>query len=271
MDMQSLNTSLPRTTPHKRNETMTAQPSQDLLSSFKAAALSVTTLYKVAAVDQAKARAAGYQDALEDLLRFMEQDRIGFTEGEGSRIRQWTIERIDGSATKVDSEDDDDEAVVDEDKQRASSPDDMIRSQTLSNPREEQRHDVVGHDPAVMDTSKSGSMPVDSPTTFNFSSGQTYPRNHQRAMSTDTVSVTSDNATKPNAAVRVEYIPRPPRSRNGRNSNQRQTTTGKSGNLGPLAGSKRRLPLGDFFDLGGLSFDGKDLSDKGGGKRARHQ
>ena len=76
--MRSLNTSLPRTSP-RRNQ----QPPEELLSAFKAAALSVTNLYKNAASEQARSRAAGYQDALDDLLSFLDKENLGLGDGEG--------------------------------------------------------------------------------------------------------------------------------------------------------------------------------------------
>src|SRR5450432_3759901 len=95
--MRSLNTSLPGASPSKQQM---PEPPEQLLSAFKAAALSVTKLYKTAAVDLARARSEGYQDALDELLAFLDKEDIGLTDGEGWRIRRWATERLD-----VESED----------------------------------------------------------------------------------------------------------------------------------------------------------------------
>ena len=68
--MRSLNTSLPGASPPKQQ---TGESSEQLLAAFKSAALSVTTLYKTAAAKQSKARADGYQDALDELLTFLDK------------------------------------------------------------------------------------------------------------------------------------------------------------------------------------------------------
>ena len=72
--MRSLNTSLPGTSPSKQHG---SEPPEQLLQAFKAAALSVTKLYKTAALDQTRARSEGYQDALDDLLSFLDKEDIG--------------------------------------------------------------------------------------------------------------------------------------------------------------------------------------------------
>ena len=81
--MRSLNTSLPGTSPPKQQK---GEPPEQLLQAFKAAALSVTKLYKTAAADQGRTRAEGYQDALDELLAFLDREDIGLSDGEGWRI-----------------------------------------------------------------------------------------------------------------------------------------------------------------------------------------
>ncbi|RMZ90643.1 hypothetical protein DV736_g2130, partial [Chaetothyriales sp. CBS 134916] len=90
--MRSLNTSLPAAYSSR------PAPREQLLQAFKTAALSVTNLYKSAAADQQSSRTAGYQDALDDLLRMMDSENLGVQDGEGWRIRQWVTERYDHSA-----------------------------------------------------------------------------------------------------------------------------------------------------------------------------
>ncbi|RAL65399.1 hypothetical protein DID88_000967 [Monilinia fructigena] len=72
--MRSLNTSLPGGKSPSKQQNV-EPPQQLLIAQFKAAALSVTNLYKTAAADQARARAEGYQDALDELLSFSRQRR----------------------------------------------------------------------------------------------------------------------------------------------------------------------------------------------------
>ncbi|UKZ52020.1 hypothetical protein TrVGV298_005787 [Trichoderma virens] len=69
---------------------------EQLLDVFKAAALSVTKLYKTSAKAEARARADGYQECLDDLLMFLDKENIGLDDGEGWRIRRWATERLDG-------------------------------------------------------------------------------------------------------------------------------------------------------------------------------
>ncbi|KAI9823195.1 MAG: hypothetical protein M1832_002639 [Thelocarpon impressellum] len=111
--MRSLNTSLPTSSPkgHRRD------PPEQLLQAFRSAALSVTTLYKTAAADQERSHQAGYQEALDDLLAFLDHENLGLDDGEGWKVRQWATERLDGAQTSVES---DDEKV--ESEQRSGHP-----------------------------------------------------------------------------------------------------------------------------------------------------
>jgi hypothetical protein len=89
--MRNLDTSLPGTSPSKAS----AGETSELLNAFRTAAISVTTLYKTAAEHKGRARVEGYQDALDELLAFMDKEDIGLSDGEGWRIRQWATERLD--------------------------------------------------------------------------------------------------------------------------------------------------------------------------------
>ncbi|ERT02990.1 uncharacterized protein SPSK_09490 [Sporothrix schenckii 1099-18] len=64
---------------------------EELLDVFKAAALSVTKLYKTSAAVQSKARIEGYQDCLEDLLVVLDKGDVDVR-----TIRRWIVERLDG-------------------------------------------------------------------------------------------------------------------------------------------------------------------------------
>ncbi len=124
--MRSLNTSLPRSTPPPSKQ---QDPPEPLLTAFKAAALSVTNLYKSAAADQGRARAEGYQDALAELLSFLDKEDIGLSDGEGWKVRSWATERLDGRDSVSQNMESDDE--LSEKTDRGSSPV-LQRSQSAS-------------------------------------------------------------------------------------------------------------------------------------------
>ncbi|PNS18006.1 hypothetical protein CAC42_3965 [Sphaceloma murrayae] len=288
--MRSLDTSLPRTTPRRQVQSQsqsqsqpqqphTQQQPEDLLSAFKQAALSVTTLYKSAASLQAPARAAGYQDAVEDLLTFLDKENLGLTDGEGWRVRQWATERFEGSpSARQDSDEEEEDSheeeraesvpAESEQKESASTEDDLATSIELP-PREQDRE-------ASMHTSDNQNKSwVPSQSAFTFRSPQILPTNHDRDVNMDAVPSASDNKTQPSEStpllqtVKVESAttPRPPRHRQNRMANQRSNNSLRS--LGSAAGSKRKFPLGDFFDLSGITFDSKDGPERGS-KRGRH-
>ncbi len=124
--MRSLNTSLPTALPDKQR----SYPPEQLHQAFKSAALSVTNLYRAAASEREQARSAGYRDALEDLLGFIDQENLSMAEDGGWRLKQWATERVEGGvpvSTGTDSEED-----VEEGKQaRSPSP---VHTRTRSDP-----------------------------------------------------------------------------------------------------------------------------------------
>ncbi|KAG5513419.1 hypothetical protein PMAC_001483 [Pneumocystis sp. 'macacae'] len=81
MDMSSLHNHLP----DKRKET---KNEDDLLSTFKAAALSVTNLYRQALTAAEQERQEGFQDAVEEMLMLLND---GITDIES--LREWCIAR----------------------------------------------------------------------------------------------------------------------------------------------------------------------------------
>ncbi|QSL67056.1 hypothetical protein MERGE_001443 [Pneumocystis wakefieldiae] len=82
MDMSSLHNHLPR----KHKETKSQQ--DGLLSTFKAAALSVTNLYRQALTTAGQERQEGFQDAVEEMLALLND---GITDIES--LREWCIVR----------------------------------------------------------------------------------------------------------------------------------------------------------------------------------
>lgn len=265
--MRSLNRSLP-STPPRRN---TGQPTEQLLQAFKSAALSVTNLYKTAASDQAQAHESGYQDALEDLLAFLNKDGLGLGDGEGATIRQWVTDRLQGSGH---ASSESDEEADEEKRGRSSSPILQRKLSRESVPPQHQQPQATQTAPrheSAPPTADNFTMPENTSATadalprsdFSFRSAHAYPN--------DTDMDAAESALPANAAqnmpsMRLEVIPRT--ARTGPRLSTRATTRSSSlGNLGHGAGSKRRAPLGDFFDISSLG-NGKD-GFGGGGKRGR--
>ncbi|KAH0161158.1 hypothetical protein KCU67_g6443, partial [Aureobasidium melanogenum] len=275
--MRSLNTSLPRTSP-RRNQ----QPPEALLSAFKAAALSVTNLYKNAASEQARSRAAGYQDALDDLLSFLDKENLGLDDGEGWRVRQWATERFDGAHSASRESDDEDEEQ--EEQPRSSSPE-VVRKSTIApvvTQEQPQSDPILVHSdtPSVQQQQQLQSTRSDAAVpqadAFTFRSSLAYPpSHHDREVDMDGSNngpVDSPNSSTSNNPLRLEVHPRRRNNhaRSNNNNNTNRITSINLGSLGSGAGSKRKN-LGDFFDISGLSFgnNSRDGSDRGG-KRGRH-
>lgn len=275
--MRSLNTSLPSTSSSRQQA---GEPPEQLLQAFKTAALSVTKLYKTAAADQARARSEGYQDALDELLGFLDRESIGLSDGEGWRIRRWATERLDGRDSVSQTQESDDEVMDKTD--RGSSPT-LQRSQNANQPQSTTT--AVRHSSPVPEES---STPPHAPTstiadqpaiiappqgTFTFRSSHLYPQDAEitlsdldlsdsRAQGQETSISTQSSTGQPGIT-----ITRPSRtsSRHNNRFNSRPTTTL---NRNDRTGQKRKINFGEFFDLGNLGH-GKD-GFGGGGKRGRY-
>jgi hypothetical protein len=246
--MRSLNKSLPKTR---------RQP--DVHQSFRTAALNVTNLYKSALADLDRARSDGYQDALDELLAFLDREHINTTNGEGWRIRQWVTERLEGALPKqVGSDSEEDE--LDDKRARSSSP--------------IMEHSIVpesGHcsDNLIESSHRSDSAPppvqMEAATTegdqalnhvFQFNAPQTYPSNNP-----------NDTAVSDFAAAARRAFPNPRRSSNRPSTRNLQRSAAQNLlQLGNGAGQKRRI-MNDFFNVDGFN-DRRDGS-SGGPKRGR--
>ncbi|KAL2071568.1 hypothetical protein VTL71DRAFT_12803 [Oculimacula yallundae] len=276
--MRSLNTSLPGPTPAAPNTAKHQDPPEQLLTAFKAAALSVTNLYKSAAADQGRARAEGYQDALDELLAFLDKQDIGLSDGEGWRIRRWATERLDGRDSTTPNVESDDEAS--EKAERGSSPV-IQRSQSSSRlpltsnlTRAVSPVRTESAPPPTIISNSVDSQPNSIPpqATFTFRSPHPYPQDadmvlpdldmndNTRAPSHDG-SVTSHTSNPASLGLGAT---RPPRSRH---NNHTRVSTRPNGNIGRGAGQKRKINFGEFFDIGNLG-QGRD-GFGGGGKRGR--
>lgn len=294
--MRHLSTSLPSTSARHR----TKQP-QELLSDFKAAALSVTNLYKTAASAQVQARAAGYQDALDDILSFLDKEDLGLMDGEGWRVRRWATERLDGGEGGVQqqrragagssSSDDEEEgagAGKEEVEARSSSPEatrkaPVVLSEVVEEATPPRR---VTSEPPVLPVHAPLSPPAQPPSLddFTFRSAHVYPSgNHDRDAVTNTSSMDLDTSSSvPSSTETVRIVNRASRNRNHtrQRADNRNTTTTLNLNLGAGAGGKRKMPYPDFFDISGVNFEGQQDPRRdgggngrgagGGGKRGRH-
>jgi hypothetical protein len=235
--------------------------SNELLEAFKAAALSVTKLYKTSASALAKSRADGYQDCLDDLLSFLDRENIGAVNGEGQRIRRWVTERLEGRETTSPPLESDDEAEKTE--ATASSPQ-IPRSVPAVTPQPSDKGEIQMRDsaPPVLTTVTCPSTPVveevdiivPSQETFTFQSSHPYPQDAAMRLANLDLSDSQPHGA-PNRSAQ----------RNGRSRSAR--TGGPRTSLGRGAGQKRKVNLAEIFDLGSLG-NGKDVF--GGGKRSRH-
>jgi hypothetical protein len=277
--MRSLNTSLPRTSPKQQVN----DPPEQLLSAFKAAALSVTTLYKTAAADQGRARAEGYQDALDELLAFLDKEDIGLSDGEGWRIRRWATERLDGRDSVPQNVESDDEVV--EKADRASSPV-IQRSQSAtrlsattrstraaSPPRTQPSVPAVNIPPSIAESTPTLAPPQ---SAFTFRSSHSYPQDADIILSdleSSEGTRAHNDASATNTTNSNLTVTRPSRT-NQRHSNYSTRLTSRAANsisntIGRAAGQKRKINFGEFFDIGNLGH-GKD-GFGGGGKRGRFE
>lgn len=248
--MRSLNKSLPRT----------RQP-PDVHQSFRTAALTVTNLYKSALADLDKARTDGYQEALDELLAFLDKENIGVGDGEGWRIRQWATERLDGAQPRQSSSDSDEDDVDDKDEKRArSSSPPMERNMSPEEIREPElvesapRFDSA--QPVQMEASTMESDMSPLHHVFQFSASQPYPANN-----------TNDPAVSDFSAAARRAFPAPRRSSNRSSSRNLQRSAAQNiFQLGNGAGQKRKA-VQDFFNVDGFN-DRRDGS-TGGPKRGR--
>lgn len=254
--MRSLNTSLP-------SSSSRPPPPEQLLQAFRTAALSVTNLYKSAVTDQSVSRQAGYQEALEDLLSFLDRENLGLQDGEGWRVRQWATERYDGSAHQQPADSDDERSEVE------TRP----RSTSISRAQSPEQTRTQSEPPRVESTIRT--MPVDDthastacglPSTvpmFRFT-GQTSTED----MQTDDPSSTAEDPQAPSTIsggpLRLEVVNNRTVRTPHRHSNQRHGSKPNSKEFTFTAGTKRKLQFPDFFDISNIGpRDGLGSSKRG--------
>lgn len=234
----------------------------DALDAFKAAALSVTKLYKTAAAAQAKAREDGYHDCLDDLLAFLDKEGLGTstTDGEASRIRRWALERMDGREVlspnpESDEEADKTEVVVAATHRSSSAP-------IPSAPRDEMQMTDASPPLApqpVHTVMVDADIHVPTQDTFNFQSSVPYPHDAHMNLANLDLSDSRNHTTTPTSRTTTSATT--PRSGRGRVSR-----AGRGTPISQVAGQKRKMnpDWAKFFDIG----NGKDVFG-GGNKRSR--
>ncbi|KEF62915.1 uncharacterized protein A1O9_00889 [Exophiala aquamarina CBS 119918] len=255
--MRSLNTSLPPSTSRP-------PPPEQLLQAFRTAALSVTNLYKSAVTDQSASRQAGYQDALEDLLSFLDRENLGLQDGEGWRVRQWATERYDGSAHQQQAESDDERGEIETRPRnnsisRAQSPE-QVRTQS-----EPPRMESAVRPAAVDDTQPPPARNLASATPIFRFTGQS----SSEEMQTDDNSITVDEPqsapTNSEGPLRLEVINNRAVRTPTRHSGQRHSSKANGREFTFTAGTKRKLQFPDFFDISNIG----PRDGAGGSKRGR--
>jgi hypothetical protein len=248
---------------------MGSESPEQLLDAFKAAALSVTKLYKISAAAQAKSRTEGYQDCLDDLLSFLDKENIGVSDGEGWRIRRWATERLEGRDTISQGVESDDET---EKAEPMSSPEiHRSSSSTRLSPvatRSEvsMRDSVPPATESVVEVQPQQHQQPEFvvPTQDRFSFQASHPYPHQDSYLNLANLDLSDTHAPSSTTTPVS---RTIRTRHG--NPPRASSRNASNHLGRGAGQKRRLNLGEIFDLGSLGY-GKDPFGTNGPKRSRH-
>ncbi|EGO54613.1 hypothetical protein NEUTE1DRAFT_132098 [Neurospora tetrasperma FGSC 2508] len=252
--------------------------SNDLLEAFKAAALSVTKLYKTTGPAVAKARTEGYQDCLDDLLAFLDRRRLGLSDGEGWIIRSWATERLDGRDLPTVESDDDDkiepalspqaqslDPIQEEDSMRDSPPAPAV----FGNPQEEQQQPQQEYEqPQQEHQQQQQRQPPSNPDdfqivvptqeTFTFQSAHPFP--HEEAMKLENLALSD--------APRNRSVSTSTSSRNNRNRALRQSATRT---LGRGAGQKRKVvDLAEFFRIDNFGPGNDKDPFNQNSKRSRH-
>jgi hypothetical protein len=275
--MRNLDTSLPGTSPSKSS----SSEASDLLNAFKAAAISVTTLYKTAVDHKGRARVEGYQDALDELLAFMDKEDIGLSDGEGWKIRQWATERLDDRDYVSQNMESEDEGA--EKADRSSSPE-IHRSHSTT------RLPLGTAAPRTISPVRTGSAPPSiitpsaTPTAsestnmmppqgvFAFRSSIAYPQDADTMLSD--LDLSDGNRVQNREGSVTSHVSNPPITitRPSRSSSRHNNQSGRLNNkpLGTLsrgAGQKRKINMADFFDISNSGY-GKD-GFGGGGKKGR--
>lgn len=205
-----------------------------------------------------RSRADGYQEALEDLVGFLDKENLGVGDGEGWLIRQWAMERLDGGLP-IQPTSDSDEEPPEEQRARSSSPVMDRNSSPEPAPAEEPmataslRSDSAP--PLVSSTTPTDADMAPLPSVFQFSSPQAYP-----------ATVPSDGSSYDFTAAARRAFPTPRRSSHRTTQRNLQRSAAQNVlSLGSGAGHKRKM-VPDYFNI-----EPSDRRDGpcGGSKRGR--
>lgn len=252
--MRSLNRSLPSTPPSR------PAPPEQLLQAFRQAALSVTNLYKSAAGDHESIRQAGYQDAIDDLLKFLDRENLGVQDGEGWTVRQWATARYDGSHVQH-GEGDEDETPEEDDRYRSNSPERSVGDEPANTTQAQVSADSNPHN----ETHNQSQQQPEAQPVFHFSAGT------ENSMQTDDSHTSTSSNQEQTPPVRVEVTSRA--NRNANKHNNRHPPRSAARITSQTVGSKRKLPFPDISEIFNVGFDKKDGFDGGSGgggsKRSR--
>lgn len=253
--MRNLRGSLPRSASAPRQ----TAPPQDLLQTFKQAALSVTNLYRRAADEMEIERTAGYQDAVYDLLSFLDREHIGLGDGEGWRIRQWATEKQQQGPEQGRNDGDDAEEAREPSPVLESEPPIAADSSPV---RETERAVTIASPQTSPITSNAVPAPqLPQTENFTFQSAHPYPEQTMEITSAPTEQIQNSRPQQ----SRPVPASRPHRRGNHGPQHLRQGHR-HSRTLGPGAGSKRREHFGELF---GLDLEHKDPFGGHNSKRPR--
>lgn len=273
--MRSLNTSLPRS-PHKKRS---KDPPVQTIQAFKTAALEVANLYRAAASDQQLARQSGYQDALDDLLTFLDRENIGLDDGEGWRVRQWATERLDSNPAAFALNESDDEPIERESRAKSTSPSNQHSGEDETNvkppsPQNANHTELPVSSTSTHTNSASGGVPSSDEFTFRQPVPFQTDVEMQGSEVSQRASAPSTSRSQPRSAlsipsVRLGVVPRGANinQKAGYNARQGSKSGGSNKTANAATGSKRKITIADLFDIGDLE-EFKDIQ-SGGGKRGR--
>lgn len=250
--MRSLNKSLPSSQPSRQ------APPEQLLQAFRTAALSVTNLYKSAVTDQSESRRAGYQEALEDLLKFLDQENLGVQDGEGWRIRQWATQRYEGGNYQQQSDTDDEQSEPDQ-RQEATSSDTAPTTEAIpASPVEET---IENED---QDSENIPRLPM-----YQFrGNSHSEPPEMQTDEPSSSQATDAPSSSSPAAPIRVEVRNRSARP-GSRPLSSRPNARPAQRDFTFTSGTKRKIQFPDFFDISNVH-EGRDGPSGGNGpKRGR--
>jgi hypothetical protein len=220
---------------------------EQLLDVFKAAALSVTRLYKSSVAAESRARSEGYQDCIDDLLAFLERESTSLDDASTVRLRKWAADRREGRDGAHNESDEEPEK-----RESTPAPDSTTQPSRLQ-PTLEVKRDSPAPVDIVPARDETPHFIVPSQENFTFQSDYQYPN----------IATLDLSDARPHVGVN-HHPSRAAKSRLNGGSNRSGPRSSNS--LGRGAGSKRRMDFDDFF---GNCFGGKDPFGNNG-KRSRH-